>query len=873
MKKGFLILVILAGILSPVFAKHITGGEMIYDYLGPGASVGTKRYNITLRLFRDDNCISCAGMPANVSIAIFDNNTSANISGYINVGLSFTEILPINALPPCITNPPLLEYTVGYYTFEIELVDNNDGYTAAYQTCCRIDGIQNIPDQVGATYITTIPGKNVLGILLNDNSPRFSKGISVVCYNKPFTLDFSATDPDGDLLIYKLCDAFNGGGARNAGYTTPAGPPYYSVSYTNSYSGLSPLGPLASINSSTGIISGIAPNAGNYVVSVCVESYKGGKYIATHRKDFIITVAACDLPGAKLVTPYYINCDSYLVNFTNLVESPLNLTFDWDFGDPASGANNFSTAGSPAHNFSDTGVFLIKLIVNKGSSCADSATAPVRIFPGYFPAFKQNSPACKNVPVQFNDLTTASFGAPTMWQWDFGVPGSSTDISTLKNPTFTYTTAGTYIATLKVSTNKGCTSTLTQDVVIVDKPAFSVTNDTLICTIDTLQLRATPGVAGGAVTWSPNYNINDINSFTPLVSPDVTTVYYARFDDKSGCTARDSVKINVVSQVSLQLANDSTICRTDSILLKINSDALYYNWTPVGTLNNAAVKNPVARPIAPSTTYKVTASISSKCFKSGNIIIKTVPYPLADAGQDTSVCFGNSAMLLATGGSIYSWAPTIFLNNSFISNPVSLNPTVSIKYIVTVRDTLGCPKPVLDTVLVTVVKINADAGPRDTSVILGQPLQLLATGSVNFLWTPARWLSNPGIFKPIALPQDNIEYTVRVSDAQGCFALDSINVKVYKVEPGLYVPTAFSPGGDGINDIFRPIALGIKSLENFRVYNRWGQLVYATTRIGQGWDGKFGGIGQQSGTFVWFANATDYLGRKITRKGTVILIR
>ena len=318
MKKGLLILIILTGIFYPVFAKHITGGEMIYDYLRPGAAANSKRYSITLRLFRDDNCVQCAVMPSNVTIGIFNNDNNASFGGYIDVPISSTQILPLNPLPPCITNPPILMYTAGFYTFEIELPENDKGYTATYQTCCRIDGIENIPNMVGATYITTIPGKNSLTSPNIDNSPRFSLGISVVCYNKPFTLDFSATDPDGDVLVYSLCDAYDGGAAKAAIYTTPAAPDYNSVQYINGFSSSQPLGALASINSNTGIISGIAPNAGKYVVSVCVNSYRNGKYIATHRKDFIVSVASCDLPGAKLVTPYYINCDSYLVNFTNL---------------------------------------------------------------------------------------------------------------------------------------------------------------------------------------------------------------------------------------------------------------------------------------------------------------------------------------------------------------------------------------------------------------------------------------------------------------------------------------------------------------------------------------------------------------------------
>ncbi|MEO7047696.1 MAG: PKD domain-containing protein [Ferruginibacter sp.] len=861
-------------ILSPVFAKHITGGEMIYDYLGPGTAANSKKYRITLRLFRDDNCVGCSAMPVGATIAIYNNDNNTNITGFQEIGRTNLITLPLNPLPPCITNTPILNYSAGYYTFEYDLPDNNNGYTATYQTCCRVTGITNGGGDEGATYTTDIPGNNILKNGMTDNSARFETGISVICFNKSFTLDFSAKDPDAqDSLVYTLCDAFAAPNARDASYATPAPTPYSSINYRQPFSSSFPLGTLATINASTGIISGIAPDAGKYVVSVCVQSYRNGILINTHRKDFIVTVADCDLPGAKLVTPYYINCDSSTVHFTDLVVSPLNLTFDWNFGDPASGANNFSTTPDAVHTYTDTGIFYVKLVVNKGSPCADSAISPVRIYPGFSPAFKQNSPMCKGIPVQFTDLTSTAYGTVNKWSWDFGVSGINTDVSTIKNPTYAYANAGTYNSTLIVSTNNGCIATLNQPVTIQDRPTFDIApHDTLICTIDTLKLVATAG-APGSIIWTPNYNINNVNSFTPFVSPDVTTTYKVQFTDTYGCVAKDSVKVNVVSQVSLQAAPDTAICRTDSVTLKLNTDALYFTWTPAATLQNPSVKNPTALPVNPSTTYHVVASISNKCFKTANITVRTVPYPVAMAGKDTSVCFGESASLHASGGSIYSWSPVTFLTDPNISNPVSFKPTGNISYIVTVRDTLGCPKPKTDTMLVTVIRIHADAGPRDTSVVINQPLQLNATGSINYLWTPPTWLSNPNISNPVSLPKENIVYAVKVSDAQGCFDLDTINVRLFKVAPDLYVPTAFSPDGDGINDIFRPIALGIRSLELFSVYNRWGQLVYSTTQIGQGWNGKFNAADQPAGTFVWYAEATDYLGKKIKKKGSVILIR
>jgi gliding motility-associated-like protein len=152
-------------------------------------------------------------------------------------------------------------------------------------------------------------------------------------------------------------------------------------------------------------------------------------------------------------------------------------------------------------------------------------------------------------------------------------------------------------------------------------------------------------------------------------------------------------------------------------------------------------------------------------------------------------------------------------------------------------------------------------------------LQLNATGGTSYAWTPSTWLNNTNIFNPLSLPQENIQYALKVSNEQGCFDMDTIRVNVFKIDPDLLVPTAFSPDGDGLNDIFKPILVGMKSLDAFMVYNRWGQLVYSTTQTETGWDGTLSGTPQGTATFVWYAEGTNYLGKKIKKKGTVILIR
>jgi gliding motility-associated-like protein len=192
---------------------------------------------------------------------------------------------------------------------------------------------------------------------------------------------------------------------------------------------------------------------------------------------------------------------------------------------------------------------------------------------------------------------------------------------------------------------------------------------------------------------------------------------------------------------------------------------------------------------------------------------------------------------------------------------------------VAVFDNKGCPKPGLDSVVVRVIPpVPAFAG-NDTSIVLGQPLQLNATGGDVYRWTPSTGLSDPNIANPVATLSNDITYVVRVSTPEGCSANDTINIKVFFTNPDIFVPTAFTPNNDRKNDQLIPIPVGVTRLDYFRVYNRYGELIFSTTQIGKGWDGKINGKEQNTSTFAWYVQGVDYTGKTIFKKGTSTLIR
>jgi len=867
MKRVFLLIILTLGLISAK-ANHITGGQIFYTYLGQDAT-GKYQYNVTLLLYRD-HFSSGAQLDPAAGIAIFDKGTNSMVWNS-TVTRTDTSWLNLVSPGPCIKNPPTVWYEVGRYSFTVSLPPSASGYIIAYQRCCRIAGINNLfsSSGVGATYTAEIPGTAQLPNAPQNNSAHFvGPDTVIVCQHNAFTYSFNAIDADGDSLSYSFCDAYTCV-SNPPNPNPPDPPPYQVVPYASTFSAGQPMGSGVTINSKTGIVTGIAPDAGIYVMTVCASEYRNGILIATQRKDLQIKVGDCSIAAASL-PPFTVNCESFTTGFSNSGDQSLIHSYFWTFGDPASGLNDTSTLANPTHVFTDTGIYTVTLITNRGEPCTDTGTTKVKIYPGFFPNFTSKG-ICVNKPTQFTDATTTQYGFVDSWRWDFGVSNLATDTSHVQNPTYTYSAVGTYNAQLIVTCSKGCIDTIKTPITIIDKPPLTVAfRDTLICNGDNLQLQAN---GNGIFSWTPLTNIANANSSAPVVNPPSTTMYYVNLDD-NGCINKDSVKVRVVDFVTLNAYSDTVICKGDAVQLHTSGDGLHFLWSPGATMNDPTAPNPIAI-TNNTTTYQVTATIGH-CSATDNVTVKTVPYPISNAGPDTTICYNTAAQLQAgIVGSAFTWAPGGSLNNPSILNPVAI-PSRTTGYILTVTDTLGCPKPARDTVIVTVLpKVNAFAG-NDTAVVVGQPLHFHATGGINYLWSPPFALNNFTIADPVAVYDgsiDSIRYSLQVSDEQNCVDSAFVTVKIFKTNPQIFVPTAFTPNDDGVNDLFRPIGVGIKNIEYFRVFNRWGQMVFSTTINGKGWDGKIGGKLQSTNTFVWVVKGIDYLDKSFFKKGTVTLIR
>lgn len=861
-------------------ATHIAGGELYYQYIGPAAAPNTDSFRVSMRLFRECTSVGAALNGEAVNIGIYNTSDLSRFTT-LNLAQQFATVPVIQNTPginPCLSGNPTACYQLGTYSATVALPRTANGYTLSWIRWSRTVLQNVVGSAVGATFTTQIPGTNQLQNGVN-SSPQFViKDTTIVCRQTNFTMDFSAIDTDGDSLSYKFAPAYDAGAGDVTTSPNPTPPGFLTlptVTYSTPYTGLAPLGSLVTINKATGVITGLAPATGKYAVCVIVEEWRNGVLINQHRKDFILNIADCSISGAQL-QPSYLNCNDLTFTFTNLSTSSNIVSYLWTFGEPTRGSLDSSTSPIAVHTYKDTGVFVAKLKVIASGGCVDSTTTTVSAFPGFVANFKVDG-SCLINPYQFTDLTVSKYGLVNSWAWDFGETTVTTDTSTQKNPAYKYPVLGSKTATLLVKDSKGCSSIFTQTIAVPDKPSiFLPFKDTLICSIDTLQLFASS--SGGTFSWTPVTTIINPNTPNPFVAPKDTTVYYVSVNN-NGCINTDSITVNVLDFITVNAGLDTAICQTDIIQLRPISDALSYSWSSSTGVAVPAVKNPSIQPLV-NTTYYVAANLG-KCQAKDTVSVTVNPYPLVTASADASICFGNRVQLSASiVGNTFSWSPTSSMINSNTLTPTA-GPIRTTDYIISVTNTTGCLKAVSDTITVTVIPpVDVFAG-NDTSVVVNQPLQLTATTNTDtlttsYLWMPSSWLNSNTIYNPIATitsPVDSIKYKVRATTAEGCVGEDEVFVRVYRNAPDILVPSGFTPNADGRNDIIKAIPIGIKTFQYFNVYNRFGQLLYSSPEIGKGWDGIFAGTAQPAGTYVYTTQGIDYLGNIIFRKGTVVLIR
>jgi len=380
---------------------------------------------------------------------------------------------------------------------------------------------------------------------------------------------------------------------------------------------------------------------------------------------------------------------------------------------------------------------------------------------------------------------------------------------------------------------------------------------------------------------SPNctqqYNIQVDNAYVDIVSQapstlklvfkkDGNTTIKAVYPNNCKIVA-DSLNVAIkFSPSSVNLGSDLITCVDTSLLLNAGPGFVSYLWQDGSTDSTFIAKS--------AGIYTVVAqNLCGAQLRDTLSFMKSVVTPFTVSPLSATLCKGDSIQFKANGGTSYLWSPATNFSKPNTSSPKALIDAsqdfqVYISDSICKRDTTFIlPVVASPNANITVAKSNDVNCGNDSAI-------LIANGGVSYVWSPDLYVARNNGNKLTVKPFQNTTYTVRGKDASGCVGKDSVTVYFFKEgHQKLFMPTAFTPNGDGLNDVFRPTFIGPSADYDFRIYNRWGQLVFRSKVPGVGWDGTTNGTPQKTDVYVFYLTAEGGCDGKFVQKGTFTLIR
>lgn len=515
---------------------------------------------------------------------------------------------------------------------------------------------------------------------------------------------------------------------------------------------------------------------GTYNVELRIETDKGCKDTTQATVDIFAN------PTANAGTDQTI-----CIGQTASLQATGGMSYVWDSSATLSCLNCPDPIASPTQ----TTDYIVT--VTSADGCTDVDTVTVNVS-GNPVAVITNLPVtvCDGAAIQMTDSSYALNGTITNWDWDFG----NSTTSTMQNPVANYTQAGSYTVTLIATASSGCTDTTTGLVVINTSPNAAANFDAFICQGQSATLTASGGVS---YQWTPNNGLDCDTCSVVNASPMVTTVYNVQVTAANGCTASDTVRVDVAPYPAppLFVSNDTTICYGDTIQLLATggTSVLDYQWDPnsPGLTCYTNCNNPFAAPLQ-TTTYYVTLTGVGGCTALDSITV-TVISPNSDIIEldSATICDGDSVQLNTTIGLSHVWSPFDGLSCGICDAPYAFPATTTV-YNVTAISSNGCF--ITDSVVVNVIDRNSVNAGDDVGLCLGNSIQLNGTGDGQVTWSPAATLDNPNILNPTASPTQTTDYILSINNGF-CVLTDTMSVVIIE-EPLLEVQDVAICAGDSI---------------------------------------------------------------------------
>jgi gliding motility-associated-like protein len=766
-----------------LLASHIVGGELGYKCLGGN------QYEITLRVFRD-----CFNANPN---AFFDDPGIIGVYASNGIRLNNISLRPIGndtlreGLDSCYTsfiNNVCVHTTV--YRTTLTLTPRTGGYHFVYQRCCRNTTISNIvnPAEAGATYDILL---TEAAMLKCNSSPVVNSWPPVyVCANQELNVNSTATDINNDSIAYKLCAPLVGGTIQRPQPIPPTAPPFQPITWLsptysleNVLSGDKPL----TIDINSGIMKGVPPILGQFVVGVCIEEYDRSTKILLSRvrRDFQYNVVNCIVPQASFEAPEAI-CIGSSLTLKNQIPGASKV--EWFLGE--SGAEKLIAKGDSVKiSFDKPGKQRITLIFDKGTACQSSFSKTIEVVAVdvvTVPTANQPIKVCRGSDLTINVQNKDTKRTLTFdWQTNgILVSGQNTSSAIFKMDAPTN-------VTLHLLNSLGCKLTLSFPVSIHETLPSGIPNEMLICR-NTATPFNVPFNKALNYQWSPITGLSDPGIGNPVITISESTSYKIKVSNPStGCDTTTFVNVLVKPfGANPGIDSVSTVCY--NVGKSINpgfNNTLIYSWSPAIGLSDSKIGNPIVT-LKASQSYQVTIrNPDSGCDTTISVRIEVSPMlPVVALDTTLDFCPGipKKVKLPESPLVTYAWSPATGLDN-----PNTANPLFTLKenqnYTVKITD----PKTNCNIIWNVKAQVSPEAiisAGKDTTICNYGPYNLNASSSLPLTFQWSRTADFTGILgNQLTLKRDTLKrfenaFYFKATDAKGCFWTDTVIVTAAPVE-------------------------------------------------------------------------------------------
>lgn len=499
-------------------------------------------------------------------------------------------------------------------------------------------------------------------------------------------------------------------------------------------------------------------------------------------------------------------------------------------------------------------------------------------------ATNTNNQCFKNNQFVFtNNSTIASGTIQYTWSMGDGTVVTSTDV------TYSYSTPGSYTVKLMVISDSGCIDSAIQIVNVYQTPVAGFTiniNEQCFKNNKFVFTNTTSQATGNLYyTWDMGDG-NFVNSKDVVYSYAQPGNYRVKLLVDTDNSCPDSISFNVTvnaSPVAGFTVPNAQQCFANNLFNLTNTSTIFsgtmqYVWTMGDgtTLNTADVSHSYVLP--GDYVVKMLVTSDKGCTDSSIANVKVLPFAVADFTAE-SICINKQVPIInktfnnTSTNLNYLWD---FGNgqSSAVANPVYSYPMPGTYTIRLSVNTSQCPLPL--TVKTVDIVIEAPVPgirypDKDAVINFPEPLQARQIGN-SVLWQPSINLDYTNSYTPNFKGEFPRLYTIKLTTEKGCVTIDTQYVKTHK-KIEIYVPATFTPDNNGLNDYLRPLLMGFRTVNYFRVYNRWGKMLFQMQSDRPGWDGRLNGVIQDTQTIVWMIEAVDVDGVVHRKQGTTVLLR